>query len=264
MVGQTFGEWTVISDEIIKDKNNKKAFLVRCKCTKEKYVLCSILKCGRSKSCANCAVTKNKKYDPVNYKELIGKEFFNWIVIDAPIRIDNKPEIYIKCICKCRKTEKSIRYFDLFLGKSKQCKSCSTTKRNTKHGLRFHKLYRVWNSMKERCRNPNDKHYKDYGGRGIKVCDRWISCFKNFLDDMGERPNGYQIDRTNNDGNYEPDNCRWVTPKENHANRRCSKKNKPNNFAQDLKASLKEAILHQQGKIELISEEYIQIKDNND
>ena len=75
--------------------------------------------------------------------------------------------------------------------------------------------YVVWHSMVQRCTNPNVKQYKDYGGRGIAVCERWLK-FENFLADMGERPVGKQIDRINNDGNYEPGNCRWVTAKENN------------------------------------------------
>jgi hypothetical protein len=79
--------------------------------------------------------------------------------------------------------------------------------------------YVVWFTMKDRCSRPRHISYAYYGGRGIKVCERWQK-FRNFLADMGERPPGTQLDRLNSDGDYEPGNCRWVTAKQNSRNRR--------------------------------------------
>lgn len=81
-------------------------------------------------------------------------------------------------------------------------------------------LYWTWANMKARCRNPNATGWKDYGGRGITICERWKNSFEAFVSDMGPRPDGYVLDRINNNGNYEPGNCRWVDRVTSQRNRR--------------------------------------------
>jgi hypothetical protein len=87
------------------------------------------------------------------------------------------------------------------------------------HGMSKTRTFAVWDSMRQRCNNPGCHAYKDYGGRGIRVCESWGS-FANFLAAMGEAPKGMQLDRIDNNGNYEANNCRWVTSKVNCRNRR--------------------------------------------
>ena len=82
------------------------------------------------------------------------------------------------------------------------------------------KGYRSWQAMIARCNDPRQRSYKNYGGRGIKVCDRWLHSFVNFREDMGLRPQGMTLDRVNSNGNYEPGNCRWATWTEQRLNRR--------------------------------------------
>ncbi len=89
----------------------------------------------------------------------------------------------------------------------------------TTHGYTGSKTYGVWKNMMQRCNNPNNPQYKNYGARGIRVCKRWRS-FEHFLTDMGEAPAGLSIDRINNDLGYEPENCKWSTLREQLNNRR--------------------------------------------
>lgn len=124
------------------------------------------------------------------------------------------------CRCACGKYS-SVSSASLGHGKTKSCGCLRLKGREPRHGDTNSHEYEVWSQMKRRCLNPKNPAYKNYGGRGITVCERWLNSYENFIADMGRRPSDlHSIDRINNDGNYEPSNCKWSTRLEQCANKR--------------------------------------------
>lgn len=127
----------------------------------------------------------------------------------------------VPCRCTCG-TVKDVAVHNLTAGISKSCgclKSESTVQRCRTHGLSDTGTHKSWLAMRRRCYDINYVSYPNYGGRGIKVCDRWKDDFEAFYTDMGDRPDGCSLDRIDVNGNYTPENCKWSTRSEQQTNK---------------------------------------------
>lgn len=163
-------------------------------------------------------------------KDLTGQRFGRWRIVGYSHTDHNRRSAFWLCECDCG-TRRSVSGNSLRMGDTKSCGclhretvSNSSKIHRFKHGHSANKKisreYYIWVAMRQRCENDNDKSYPNYGGRGIRVCDRWKS-FKNFIEDIGLKPtSAHTLERKNVNGDYALYNCKWATRKEQAANTR--------------------------------------------
>lgn len=159
------------------------------------------------------------------FNDLTGQKIGRWQILSLAGKKPGYNEYLWNCRCECG-TAKQVNGSTIKTGRSKSC-GCYSADLVRKHGMDGTPTYNAWAHMLTRCNNVRHKQYPEYGGRGIKVCDEWHK-FENFFADMGEKPDGYSLDRIDNDAGYSKANCRWATITQQIRNRRVSVKREHN------------------------------------
>ena len=204
LCGNRYGK--LIVQKEVERRNGYRHWLCQCECGSTIEVYHGNLTNGHTNSCGCISIGR-----PI--LDLTGKKFNFLTVTNLSDRKTPNGKPLWDCLCDCGKTT-TVDGGSIKNGNTKSCgcyRSSRMTEQNTKHGMVNTPEWMSWSAMLSRCYNENSIGYKNYGGRGIVVCERWRNSFENFYIDMGIRPSAdYTLDRKDVNGNYEPNNCRWL------------------------------------------------------
>lgn len=221
MEGKRFGKWTILKRAEKTSKDRRTYWACKCDCGREFDVDGHNLRSGVTTQCRFCAYESIRGRTNPERPDLSGKKFNHLIVIERAPNIGSHPAWLVKCeLCG---TEKPLREHNITSFRTKSCgcdQKRSQIEAHTKHGMSRSREYTIWRSMRKRCQDPKHRSYARYGGRGIKVCERWDKSFEDFLSDVGRQPSKHhQLHRIDDNGNYEPGNHIWTTRTNNMRDR---------------------------------------------
>lgn len=208
LTGRRFGKLTVLSLSHTDDLGSH--WLCQCDCGKQKVARANSLRTGDIKTCGQHRL------------DLTGQRFGKLVVVGRDMSPSKTKQKRVRwaCQCDCGNTT-SVSSDNLKSGNTISC-GCAKFTAKLIHGMTGTPTYSAWDAMIQRCTNPNSLKYSDYGGRGITVCDRWL-VFSNFLEDMGVKPDGLELERMDNNNGYFPGNCKWATRVEQARNTRSNR-----------------------------------------